>query len=360
MTRGIFRSLFVAAVALTLGTAPSALAEVKLNGAGATFPNPLYQRWVAEYNKMHPDVKIDYQSIGSGGGIKAITEKTVQFAGSDAPLSKKEIEAAGGAANLVEFPSCAGGVVPAYNLQGNPDLKFTGELLADIFMGKVTNWNDQKIASLNPGARLPNQPITPVWRTDGSGTTFVWTNYLATQSEEYKSSIGVGKQVKWPLGQGGKGNEGVAAVVRDTAGALGYIEVNYADQNKIPYGAVKNQAAQFIKASAETISAAGEGVVEKLNGNLLAADLWNQPGDKAYPVAAFTYFIIYKDLNNVQSQGQAQALVDFLWWASHDGQRFAAEMGYAPLAPAVQKKVEAALNAVNYKGNPIKASVAQR
>src|SRR5258706_401998 len=188
-------------------------AETKLQGGGATFPNPIYQRWVTEYQKAHPDIKIDYQSIGSGGGIKGITDKTFDFAGSDAPMSKKELEAAGGADKIVQVPSCAGGVVPAYNVPGaKGDLNFTGELLADIFMGKVNNWNDAKIAALNSGQALPNLPITPAWRSDGSGTTFVWTNYLCTQSEDFKGNIGMGKQVSWKLGQGGKGSEGVAAI----------------------------------------------------------------------------------------------------------------------------------------------------
>jgi phosphate transport system substrate-binding protein len=331
-------------------------AEVRLQGAGATFPNPLYQRWVGEYQKTHGDVKIDYQSIGSGGGIKGITDQTVDFAGSDAPMNAKELEAAGGKANIVEVPSCAGGVVPAYNLPGVKELNFTGELLADIYIGKVSKWNDPKIAAVNPGVKLPDLAITPVSRTDGSGTTFVWTNYLATQSEEFKGNIGAGKQVKWPVGQGGKGNEGVTQVVQQTAGAIGYIELAYANQNHIAFGAVRNKSGKFIKASPESISAAGAGAVEHMSGTILAADIWNQPGDAAYPIASFTYLIIYKDLKNVKSPTQAQALVDFLWWASHDGQKFAAELDYAPLAGPVLKKIESALGGVTFQGKAIKPS----
>ena len=219
-----------AVAAVVLGSCGMAAAAVRLQGAGATFPNPIYQRWVTEYQKQHPDVQIDYQSIGSGGGIKGISQRTVDFAGSDAPMNKKELSAAGG--QMVHIPTVAGSVVPAYNLPGfSGELKLSGPVLAEIFMGQISNWNDPKIAALNEGAKLPATAITPAWRTDGSGTTFVFTSYLATQSPEYKETVGAAKSVDWPAGQGGKGNEGVAAIVSSTPGALGYIEVNYATQN---------------------------------------------------------------------------------------------------------------------------------
>ena len=341
-------------VAVTTGLAATASAEVRIQGAGATFPHPLYQRLVVEYQQLHPDIQIDYQGIGSGGGIKSITDKTVLFAGSDAPLKKSEIEKAGGADNLIEIPSCAGGVVPTYNLPGiNADLKFTGELLADIYMGKVAVWNDPAIAKLNPGVTLPASPITPVWRTDGSGTTFVWTNYLCTQSDEFLQTIGKGKSVAWPLGQGGKGNQGVTQAVQQTVGAIGYVEEGFADHNDLPYGPVKNKDGQFIKASPDTVSQAGGGAADGMSGNLLAANIWDQPGEKAYPIASFTYLIVYKDLNNADNIEQAQAMLDFLWWATHDGQQFAPELDYAPLAEPVQKKVEQALKMVTYKGQKL-------
>lgn len=332
----------------------TASAEVRLQGSGASFPAPLYKRMVSEYQKLHPGVLIDYQSIGSGGGIRAITDKTVQFAGSDAPLSKKQIATAGGAANLVEIPSCAGGVVPTYNLPDvKQDLKFTGALLADIYMGKIAKWNDRAIAALNPGVKLPDIAITPVWRTDGSGTTFIFTHYLGTQSEAFLGAIGADAQVKWPVGQGGKGNEGVTAVVQQTVGGLGYVEQGYADNNHLPYGAVANKENKFLKASPESVSLAGAGAVSGMKGEILAANIWNQPGAGAYPIASFTYLIVYKDLNNLASQGDAQALVEFLWWATHDGQAFAAQLDYAPLATAVQEKVEMALKAITYKGQKL-------
>jgi phosphate transport system substrate-binding protein len=344
---------FAAAGSVLLAGLTAAAQEVRIQGAGATFPNPLYQRWVADYQKAHPTVKIDYQSIGSGGGIKAITEKTVDFAGSDAPLNKKEIEAMGGADAVVEVPSCAGAVVPAYNLPGVGELKFTGEALAGIFAGTITKWNDAKIAAANEGVTLPDMAIVPAWRTDGSGTTYVFTSYLATQSESFKSTVGAGKQVKWPAGQGGKGNEGVAAVVQQTRGAIGYIEQNYATANKIPFGAVKNKAGTFVKASEASVAAAGEAAAAGMKGTVLAANIWNQPGEQAYPISAFTYLIVYKDLSALKKE-QATALGDFLWWASHEGQQSTpGSLGFAPLAPAVQQKVAEALGTLTYQGRPV-------
>ena len=354
MTKWIKRA---AVAAIVLGSGVAASAAVRLQGAGATFPNPIYQRWVNEYQKSHPGVAIDYQSIGSGGGIKGIVAKTVDFAGSDAPMTKKELQSAGG--NVVHIPTVAGSVVPAYNLPGlQGELKLSGDVLADIFMGKITSWNDPRIAKMNEGANLPNTPITPAWRTDGSGTTFVWTSYLATQSEDFKGNVGAAKQVEWPEGQGGKGNEGVTAIVQNTPGALGYVELNYATQNKIPFASVKNQAGKFVKASPETVSAAGAGAVDKMNESL-AVDIWNQPGENAYPVAAYTYILVYPDLSYVGSKEEAQALVDFLHWATHDGQSMAAEMDYAPLAEPVQQKVAEALSKLTYSGQQMKVAASR-
>ena len=347
-----------ACIAISLLSCGSALAQVHLAGAGATFPQPLYERWIAEYGKAHPDVKVDYGGGGSGQGIKGILDKTIDFAGSDAPMGKAELEKAGGPDAIVEVPSCAGGVVPAYNVPGVKDLKFTGEVLAGIYMGTISNWNDPKIKELNDGISLPDLAITPAWRTDGSGTNYVFTHYLATQSDDFKGSIGVGKQVKWPVGQGGKGNPGVAAIVQQTSGAIGYIEQNYADKNNIEYGLVKNKDGKFVKASPDAVSAAGAGAVDKMSGTTLAADIWNQSGESAYPISSFTYLIVYKDLNNVKSHDQAQALVDFLHWAIHDGQKLAPDLDYAPLAPAVVEKADAAIDAITFGGSPVKPSVA--
>jgi phosphate transport system substrate-binding protein len=344
--------------ALSLSAAAMASAQVRLAGAGATFPQPLYERWIAEYGKDHPDVKVDYGGGGSGQGIKGILDKTIDFAGSDAPMGKAELEKAGGADAIVEVPSCAGAVVPAYNLPNIKGLKFTGEVLAGIYMGTISNWNDPKIKEINDGVALPDLAITPAWRTDGSGTNYVFTHYLATQSDDFKGSIGIGKQVKWPVGQGGKGNPGVAAIVQQTSGAIGYIEQNYADKNNIEYGLVKNKVGKFVKASPDAVSAAGAGAVDKMKGTTLAADIWNQSGDTTYPISSFTYLIVYKDLSNVKSKEQAQALVDFMHWALHDGQKLASDLDYAPLAPAVVEKVDAAMDTISFGGSPMKASVA--
>jgi phosphate transport system substrate-binding protein len=220
-------------------------------------------------------------------------------------------------------------------------------------MGSINKWNDPKIVALNPGVTLPELPITPVWRTDGSGTNFVFTNYLATQSEDFQNKVGMGKQVKWPLGQGGKGNPGVAQVVQQTNGALGYLEQNFADKNHILYGSVQNKAGKFVKASPETVSQAGEGAVSEMTGTVVHANIWNQMGENAYPISSFTYLIVYKDLDNLKTKEQAQALVDFMWWATHDGEKLASELDYAPLSSGVQKKVEDALKAATYRGQAL-------
>jgi phosphate transport system substrate-binding protein len=355
--RKLFKGALAAVIALGLGGAASA--ATKLQGAGATFPNPVYQRWVNDYQRSHSGVAIDYQSIGSGGGIKQIIARTVDFAGSDAPMSKKEMQSAGG--EIVHIPTAAGSVVPAYNLPGfNGELKLSGEVIAEIYLGRIQNWNDQRIAALNEGAKLPGTAITPAWRTDGSGTSFVFTSYLSTQSEEFKGTIGAGKQVEWPAGQGGKGNEGVTAVVQQTPGAIGYVELNYATANRIPFASVKNAAGKFVKASPDSVATAGAAAAEKMQApSSLAVDIWNSGDENAYPISAFTYVIVYKDLGYVGSKAKAEALVNFLRWATTEGQSTAKEMDYAPLAPAVQKKVDAALASLTYSGAPVGGAAAR-
>jgi phosphate transport system substrate-binding protein len=331
----------------------AAIADVKLSGAGASFPAPLYQRWVTQFQEKYPTIKIDYQSSGSGAGIKAITDKTVNFAGSDAPLSTKQIEALQGAA-VVQFPATIGAVVPIYNLPGvSSDLNFTGELLSEIFAGKISTWNDAKIAALNPDVTLPATTITPAWRTDGSGTTFVFTNYLASQSPSFKETIGTGTQVQWPVGQGGKGNPGVTAVVKATAGAIGYVELNYATANSLTFGAVKNNAGKFVKASTASISEAAKAAATELKGPVMASNLWNRDGEATYPIAAFTYLIAYQDLSALESKAHAQALVDFFAWGVTEGQKTGQTMDYGPLAPDVQAKVLATLAGFTYKGETL-------
>lgn len=349
----LFSVLKMAVVAMAL-PATTAMAADRLQGAGATFPQPYYQRLVAEYQKL-TGATIDYQGIGSGGGQKGIAEKTVHFAGSDAPMDRKVIAKCGGAENLVEVPSCAGGIVAIYNLPGiKQALRFTGPVLAEIYMGKIRRWNDQKLVELNPGVELPDQAITAVWRTDGSGTNFVWTNYLCTQIAEFKSSIGAGLKVQWPVGLGGKGNPGVTHTVQQTVGGIGYVEQTYADQNHLAYGLVQNKEGNFVKATPKSVSLAGAGAVDQMHGQMIPANIWHQAGKDTYPIASFTYLIVYKDLNNLPDKEAAQTLVNFLWWATHDGQKLAAKLDYAPLAPAVQKKVEEALKTITYKGEALK------
>jgi phosphate transport system substrate-binding protein len=328
---------------------------VRLTGAGATFPMPLYQTVIALFMQSRPNVKINYSGGGSGQGIKGIIDKTLDFAGSDAPMSKQELAGAGGADAIVQIPSCAGGVVPAYNVPGaSGDIKFTGDILADIYLGKISSWNDPRLIAINPDLTLPNLPVTCAWRSDGSGTNFVWTSYLSTQSDNFKSTIGVGKTVSWPLGLGGNQNAGVAAIITQTPGAIGYVEQNFADKNNIRYGLVRNKAGKFIKASVQTVANAGAGAAAKLSGHLLKASIWNQDADDVYPISSFTYLIAYKDLRSVKSRDEAQTVVDFFWYATHDGQSAAAGLFYAPLAPEVAKKVEDALASFTYQGEPIK------
>ena len=347
---GILKSVLAVGVAALIGGV-SAKADLRMQGAGATFPAPIYQRWVAEYQKAQPDVKIDYQAIGSGGGIKGITEKTVDFGASDAPMSAKELAAAGG--DVVQIPTVAGAVVIAYNLPNfTAELKLDGPTIADIYLGKITKWNDPRIAAMNPGAPLPDLQITSVHRTDGSGTNYIFTNYLGTQSAEFKEKVGTGKSVEWPGGQGGKGSDGVTQIVQGTKGALAYVEIAYAHQNKIPFAAIKNKDGQFVTASADSVSAAGEGALDQMSKGL-AVNIWNQAGAKAYPIASFTYVLVHKDLSYVKDQAKAKALVDFLKWATTDGQKLAADLDYAPLSAGVQKKVAAAIESLSWGGKPV-------
>jgi len=347
--KGLIRN--IAAIVALGGSV--ALAEVRLQGAGSTFVAPMMQRWVSEYQKLRPDVQADYQSIGSGGGVKAFLEKTVDFGASDAPLNKKEFAQAGGVSAVVQVPVIAGAVVPGYNLPGfNGELKLDGPVLANIFQGRIAKWNDPKIAALNAGLSLPDLAITPAHRTDGSGTTFVFTSYLATQSVDFKERIGASKQVEWPGGSGGKGNEGVTQVVESTPGAIGYIELAYALENKIPFATMKNADGKFVKASPKSTSAAGEQAAAQMDANN-AAPLWNQHGANVYPIAGFTYVFVRSDLSYMHDKAKAQAVAAFLTWVIHDGQQFASQLDYAPLSAAVQTRAGQAIGRLNWSGAPI-------
>ncbi|HSC89080.1 MAG TPA: phosphate ABC transporter substrate-binding protein PstS [Polyangiaceae bacterium] len=330
--------------------------EVSLSGAGATFPFPLYSKWISEYNKLHPNVRINYQSIGSGGGIRQITSGTVDFGATDAPMSEADAKKATG--TIHHLPMTVGAVVVAYNLPAAGDakepskveLKLDGPLLADIFAGKVTKWNDPRIVALNEGNQLPDLAITVITRTDGSGTTAVFTDYLATVSPEFKEKIGVGKAVKWPVGLGAKGNEGVTGQLKTTPGSLGYIELAYATQNKLPTALLRNKSGQFVKASAASGTAAAEGRAMPPSLYVSLADV---EGAQAYPISSYTYLLVFQD---AKEEEKGQALAEFLWWAIHEGQKFSAELDYAPLPASVVEQLEQRLRGLSFQGKKLLAN----
>ena len=313
----------------------------QINGAGATFPYPIYSKWFSEYNKLHPDIRINYQSQGSGAGIQQLTKQTVFFGATDGPMTPEQMQAAAGP--VLHFPTVLGAVVPVYNIPNvNAELKFTGALLADIFLGKITKWNDPAIAKLNAGVALPVTDITVAHRADGSGTTYIWVDYLSKVSPEWKSKVGVATSVKWPAGVGGRGNEGVASLVTQTPGAIGYVELIFALQNKIRYGAVQNMAGEFMKASVPSVSAAAAAAATQMPADFRVS-ITNAPGAGVYPISSFTWILLYQ---NPKDKGQARVMVDFMKWALTDGQKFAADLGYAPLPDVVVKLEMAALGQI--------------
>src|SRR5881396_3300399 len=302
--------------ALAAPAAPAA-AQVKLNGAGATFPNIIYQDWMLSYNQTHPDVQLNYQSIGSGGGIRQFSDGTVDFGATDAPMKDSGVAAISG--NVLHIPTVLGGDVPTYNL---PDvtqtLRFTSDVLADIFLGKITKWSDARITSVNPGVKLPDADIVVVHRSDGSGTSFIWTDYLSKVSSEWEQKVGRGTSVNWPVGLGGKGNEGVTATLKQTPGAIGYVELGYAMINKLPAGSVRNKAGRFITPALESITAAAAGAMQAMGPNTdFRVSITNPDGDKAYPIASFTWLLLHKQHDDAP---KATALVKFVWWAETEGQ----------------------------------------
>lgn len=347
----MLKFLKAAAVATTLLVANVASAQTSLKGEGASFPAPLYQKWISAYAQAK-GVTIDYQPSGSGAGIKSITAKTVDFAGSDAPLNKKEKESIQG--EIVQLPVTAGAVVLAYNVPGfTGDLKLTGPVVADIYLGKVRKWNDPAIAGLNAGHALPDLAIIPAWRSDGSGTTWVFTNYLSTQSPEFGNKVGASKSVKWPVGTGGDKNAGVMAAIRSQNGGFGYVELNYAEANKVPHALIQNKDKAFVKATPDAVSKASLAAAGAMKPGALNVNIWNQPGADIYPIAAFSYVLVYKDLSYLKDAAKAKALVDFLGWAIGDGQKLAAEQTYAPLAPDAVKHVQAELKTLTFNGQPV-------
>jgi phosphate transport system substrate-binding protein len=345
------RWVILAAFGLASGAfAGPAVGQMLMNGAGATFPYPLYSKWFEEYTRVDPEVRFNYQSIGSGGGIRQISERTVDFGATDGPMTDEQLKKAPG--ELVHIPTVLGAVVAIYNLPGGPKLQFTGEVLADIFLGKITKWNDERIKALNPTASLPNQPIVVVHRSDGSGTTYIWVDYLSKVSKEWEQKAGRGTSVNWPVGLGGKGNEGVAGQVKNAPGALGYVELAYAMTNKLPAGAVKNHAGKFVEATIDSTTAAAAGAAKDMPADFRVS-LTNAPGDDAYPIASFTWLLVYKDQPN---EAKGRALVKFLWWAIHQGQKYPSALLYAPLPAPVVKQIEAKIKQITYSGKPLLAA----
>jgi phosphate transport system substrate-binding protein len=314
---------------------------VQIDGAGATFPYPIYSKWFAEYGKQHPDVRINYQSIGSGGGVRQLTAQTVFFGASDSPMTDAQLQAA--PAPVMHFPTVLGAVVPIYHVGGVSDLQFTGPLLADIYLGRIRKWNDAAIAAVNPGVTLPPTDIAVVHRSDGSGTTFIFADFLSKVSPEFRSRVGASTSVNWPTGVGGKGNEGVSALVSQTPGAIGYVELIYALQNRIAFGAVRNAAGNFVKAAPASVTRAAAGAAMPAD---FRVSITNAPGADAYPIASFTWLLVYQHAADVSRSAR---LVDFIRWAVTDGQAFAADLGYAPLPDAVVQQELAALDRIEVK-----------
>jgi phosphate transport system substrate-binding protein len=319
------------AFGLLVACASSVSAQMMINGAGATFPYPIYSKWFDEYAKVDQSVRFNYQSIGSGGGQKQILEQTVDFGASDGPMSDDNLSKA--PSKLLHIPTVAGADVVTYNLPGDPALKFDGETIAGIFLGQIKKWSDPKIGALNPGVKLPDQEIIVVHRSDGSGTTYIWTDYLSKVSPEWKQKVGTNTSVNWPTGIGGKGNEGVAGQIKQTSGALGYVELIYAVQNKMPYADVKNADGEFVKASLASITAA---MATAQIPDDFRFSITNAPGKDAYPIAGATWLLVYE---KQKDPAKGKKLVEFLKWAAKDGEKMAQDLQYAPLPENLQKRV---------------------
>lgn len=324
---------------------------VSLQGAGATFPNPLYQKWLSEYGKLHPNMRIDYQSIGSGGGIKQLKEQTVDFGASDAPMKDEDLKSAPG--EILHIPTVLGAVVITYNLAGiNQPLRFSPEVIAGIFLGNIKKWNDPKIAADNPGVALPGNDITVVTRSDGSGTSAVFTDYLSKVSAEWKEKVGSGTSPRWPTGISGKGNEGVTGQVKNTPNTIGYVELAYAVQNKLPVAHIKNSTGNFIEPSIDAVTEAAAGSAANTPDDLRVS-ITNAAGAQAYPISSYTYILVYKDQKDA---AKGKALVDFLWWGIHEGEAFAKELQYAPLPADIVKRAEGMINSITSGGSPLRQS----
>jgi phosphate transport system substrate-binding protein len=313
-----------------------------INGAGATFPYPIYSRWFSEFNQAHPNVKINYQSIGSGGGIRQVSEGTVDFGATDSPMTDEAMKSA--KVKTMHIPTVLGAVVPVYNLPGvKQDLNFSGDVIADIYLGKIAKWSDPRIAKDNPGVSFPDKAILPVYRSDGSGTSFIFTDYLSKVSGDFKSKVGAAASVKWPTGIGQKGNEGVAGMVRQSPNSFGYVELIYARGNNMQFGAVKNAAGKFVKASTDGVTAAAAAYASKIPADYRVS-ITNAPGPDAYPISSFTWMLIpYQFADG----GKGQAMKGFLEWMLDKGESEAAGMTYAPLPKAVADRVRQTVGTIH-------------
>jgi phosphate transport system substrate-binding protein len=344
------------ALAAALSLAAPAASQVKLNGAGATFPNILYQDWMLTYNKAHPEVRLNYQSIGSGGGIRQFSEGTVDFGGTDAPMSDSAIAAIQG--NVLHIPTVLGAVVVTYNLAAvTQPLSFTPDVLADIFLGKITKWSDARIAAINAGAKLPTQDIVVAHRSDGSGTSYVFTDYLSKVSPDWKDKVGKGTSVNWPVGLGGKGNEGVAATVSQTPGAIGYVELAYANSNKLAVAHLRNKAGAFVTPTLAATTNALAGAMATLSPTTdFRVSITDPDGKEAYPIATMTYLLLHKTYADA---AKARELVTFVWWGETEGQARAERLGYAPLPTALRPWIEARLKSITADGKAVWTTAAR-
>jgi len=321
--------------------------DMELIGAGATFPYPLYSKLFDVYNKEF-GVKVNYQAIGSGGGIRQLINKTVDFGGSDALMTDKELSEA--SAPVLHIPTCAGAVVVTYNLSGNPQLRFTPDVIADIFLGKIGKWNDRRISEINPGVKLPDMTVTVVHRSDGSGTTSIFSDYLSKVSREWKEKVGAGTSLNWPAGLGGKGNPGVAGLVQQTPGSIGYVELIYALQNKMPYGMVKNKNGNFVTATlASTSKTTDTNLPDDMKVSLTDTD-----APEGYPISGFTWILVYKDQNyGDRTEEKAKEVVKLLWWMTHEGQKYTEPLEYAPLSKQAVEKAEKLIKSISYKSSVV-------
>jgi phosphate transport system substrate-binding protein len=351
--------VFTVALAIT-GCSPQATggdnenSSIGLQGAGASFPKPIYQKWMSEYGRLNKGIKIDYQSVGSGAGQKAIIAGTADFGASDDPMKDEDIKKAKG--DLLHIPTVLGAVVLTYNLEGvDKPLNLTADTIASIYLGEIKKWNDPKIAADNPDAKLPATDISPVYRSDSSGTTAVFTDFLSKKIPAFKDKIGPSKQPNWVqgVGVGGKGNDGVMGVVKNTPNTIGYVEIAFAKENNLPIALIKNKAGKFVEASVDNVTAAAEGASKDMPEDFRTS-ITDADGESSYPIASYTYLLVFKEQKDAR---KGKALVDFMWWALHDGSQFAKALNYAPLPPAVLTKVEAKIGTITADGKPLRETM---